>query len=88
MQAHRKQNKTTTITPRWLTLDQGETYAGVSKETLRNWSRAGHLTLHRVAPMGTRGRTLIDRNELDALIESYAAAPACKLAMNTRKEGA
>ena len=87
MQAHYYKNKQNPIMQRWMTLDQAATYSGLSKETFRNWSRAGRLTLHRVAPMGTRGRTLIDRDQLDNLIVSYAEAPPCKLAMNTCREG-
>lgn len=73
------------IAPRWLTLAGATAYAGMSGQTLRNWARAGHLTLHRVSPMGERGRTLIDRLQLDALIEAYAGAPAADLTMNSGK---
>ena len=38
--------------------------------------------------MGSRGRVLIDRLELDAFIEKFAGAPSSALAMNTNKEGA
>jgi Helix-turn-helix domain len=75
------------ITPRWLTINGAAIYTGVSQQTLRNWSKAKSLTLHNVTPSGTRGRVLIDRLELDAMIERYAGAPASELAMNTNKEG-
>jgi hypothetical protein len=82
--AHHAQN----IAPRWLSLIACAVYSGVSQQTLRNWAKAGHLTLHNVTPQGTRGRVLIDRLELDALIERYAGAPASALVMNSNKEGA
>jgi excisionase family DNA binding protein len=72
------------IAPRWLTLKAAAVYSGVSEQTIRNWAKAGHLTLHNVTVMGGRGRVLVDRLELDALIESYAGAPASKLAMNEK----
>jgi hypothetical protein len=72
--------------PRWLTLAHAATYSGVTSQTLRNWSKGGSLTLHNVTPNGTRGRVLVDRHKLDALIESFANAPSTKLAMNERDE--
>jgi hypothetical protein len=72
------------IAARWLSLKGAGIYAGLSVQTIRNWAKAGHLTLHNVTVMGGRGRVLVDRLELDALIESYAGAPASKLAMNEK----
>ncbi len=77
---HHAQN----VTPRWLSLVACAVYSGVSQQTIRNWAKAGHLTLHNVVLMGSRGRVLIDRLELDALIESYAGAPASDLVMNKK----
>ncbi len=74
------------IAARWLSLKGASIYAGICSQTIRNWAKAGHLTLHNVTLMGSRGRVLIDRHELDALIESYAGAPASALAMNSNKE--
>jgi hypothetical protein len=88
MQAHNRQNKKEVIAPRWLTFQTATTYAAVCEVTLRNWAKAGHLTLHNVSPMGSRGRVLIDRLELDSFIEQFAGAPASALVMNSNKEGA
>jgi hypothetical protein len=80
-----KNNTTQTVT-RWLTLAHAATYSGVTSQTLRNWSKGGKLTLHNVTPNGTRGRVLIDRHKLDALIESFANAPSSSLVMNANNE--
>lgn len=72
------------VAPRWLTLATASTYSGLTGQTLRNWAKAGKLTLHNVTPTGTRGRVLIDRIQLDALIESYAGAPSSTLEMNKK----
>jgi len=77
-----------TIAARWLSLEGASRYAGICSQTIRNWAKAGHLTLHNVSPMGSRGRVLIDRLELDAFIEKFAGAPASTLVMNSNKEGA
>ena len=81
-QAKARQHKPPTFAPRWLTFKTAPPYAGVSEQTLRNWSKAGHIHLVNVTPMGGRGRVLIDRIELDAFIEGFVGAPASKLAMN------
>jgi hypothetical protein len=73
-----------TTAARWLSLKGASAYAGICSQTIRNWAKAGHLTLHNVVLMGSRGRVLIDRLELDALIESYAGAPASDLVMNKK----
>lgn len=87
MHAHTRTNtKNGTIAPRWLSLAEAGTYSGLSPQTLRNWAKAGHLTLHTVKVMGARGRTLIDREQLDALIIGFAGAPTTALAMNAGKE--
>ena len=72
---------------RWMSLQSASVYSGVSSQTLRNWAKAGHFRLCNVSPMGTRGRVLIDRLELDAFIEKFAGAPSSALAMNTNKNG-
>lgn len=71
------------IAPRWLTFATASQYVGISQQTIRTWAKAGNLTIHNVTPAGNRGRVLIDRLELDKLIEGYANAPATVLAMNT-----
>ena len=83
MQAKTNKRKDSTIAPRWLTLQTSSAYAGVSEQTLRNWAKAGHIKFHNVSPMGTRGRVLIDRLELDAFIESYVGSPPSEIVMNT-----
>jgi hypothetical protein len=83
-----EKTKNSAIASRWLSLQSGSNYSGVSSQTLRNWAKAGHLTLHNVSPMGSRGRVLIDRLELDAFIEKFAGAPASALVMNSNKESA
>jgi excisionase family DNA binding protein len=52
---------------RWLGLGAASRYSGVSVTSLRRWVRSGRLTAFRV----TR-RPLVDRFELDKLIESCA----------------
>ena len=88
MQIHNRQNKNSATATRWLSLQSASVYAGISSQTLRNWAKAKHITLHNVSPMGTRGRVLIDRIELDSFIQQFAGAPSSALAMNTNKEGA
>ena len=88
MQAKARNTTSNTIAPRWLTLQNGAPYTGVSQQTLRNWAKAGHIRLVNVTPMGGRGRVLIDRLELDAFIESYLGAPPSEIVMNTKREAA
>lgn len=83
MQGKTRNNKPLTIAPRWLTFQTASPYAGVSEQTLRNWAKAGHISLVNVTPMGGRGRVLIDRIELDSFIESYVGSPPSKIVMNT-----
>jgi len=83
MQEQIHKNRKEVIAPRWLTFNTASQYAGVTEQTLRTWAKVGNLTLHNVTPAGSRGRVLIDRIELDKLIEGYANAPATTLAMNT-----
>lgn len=68
--------------PRWITFQAASPYIGVSLRTLQNWEKAGHLRTANVAPMGSRGRRLIDREHLDAFIESFIGAPKSAIAMN------
>jgi excisionase family DNA binding protein len=75
-------NQTSTKPSRWLTFQTASPYVGVSIRTLQNWEKAGHLRVANVAPMGTRGRRLIDREHLDRFIESYVGAPPSRIAMN------
>lgn len=65
----------TACKPKWITFQSASRYVGVSTRTLQNWEKAGHLRVATVAPMGTRGRRLIDREALDQFIESYVGAP-------------
>jgi hypothetical protein len=87
MQEHNAKNKNSATASRWLSLQSGSAYSGVSSQTLRNWAKAGHIRLHNVSPMGSRGRVLIDRLELDSFIEQFAGAPSSTLVMNSNREG-
>jgi len=74
--------KTNATPRRWLTFQTASPYVGVSVRTLQNWEKAGYLRVANVAPMGTRGRRLIDREALDKFIEGYVGAPPSKIVMN------
>ncbi len=70
--------------PRWFTLQSAARYCGLSIRTLQNYEAAGLLkTRNIIQPGATRGRKLIDRIELDELIESGSnvktTAPICQL---------
>ncbi len=79
-------SKTNAISPRWLTLQQAATYVGVSQKTLENWERQGCFKVARViAPGKTKGRSLVDREELDAYIEQFVGARPREIAMNSNK---
>jgi excisionase family DNA binding protein len=57
-------------TRRWLSIDEAADYAGLSSKTVRRMIRAGQLSAHRPA----RGKILIDREELDAVIRQSKGA--------------
>jgi excisionase family DNA binding protein len=57
--------------PRWLTIQAAADYCGLSAESIRRLLSARKLTAHRPV----KGRILIDRGELDALIQA-SATPA------------
>ena len=52
--------------PRWLTIQAAADYCGLSAESIRRLLSARKLTAHRPV----KGRILIDRGELDALIQA------------------
>ena len=59
------------ILPKTLTFQQGVHYSGLSIGTLRNYEKAGLITVYNLMiPGTTRGRRLIDRSSLDSLIEA------------------
>lgn len=69
MSKSKKKNKE--ITPRWLTFENAAIYCGLSKRTIENYGTSGLLKVANIIlPGATRGRKLIDRHELDALIEN------------------
>jgi excisionase family DNA binding protein len=53
---------------RWLTIREGAAYARISKSGLYVIAKAGGLRIHKLG-----GRSLVDRRELDRLIENSAA---------------
>ena len=55
---------------RWLTIREGAAYARISKSGLYVIAKAGGLRIHKLG-----GRSLVDRHELDRLIET-GTAPA------------
>ena len=60
-----------TLLPKCLTFQQATPYSGVSNGTLRNWEKAGLITVYNIVIPGSgRGRRLIDRASLDRLIEA------------------
>jgi Helix-turn-helix domain len=80
--------KTRAIPARWLTFQAGSQYVGVSVRTLQNWEKAGGFRTANVAPCGSRGRRLIDRESLDQFLESYVGSPKSEIAMNANRGGA
>ena len=76
----------TTTSPRWLSLASAAVYAGVSKRLVEIWERDGHIRAARlITPGNMRGRTLVDRESLDAFIESYVGTPPAAIKMNERR---
>ena len=74
---------------RWLGISQAAIYSGVSTRLLENWIRDGLIRSSNViAPGATRGRRLIDRESLDAFIESGISNGPARLVMNSQKGGA
>jgi len=70
--------------PRWLTFQAASTYCGLSERTLQNYEARGLIRVSNILqPGATRGRKLICRESLDALIESHVGtittAPICKV---------
>jgi excisionase family DNA binding protein len=68
---------------RWLTVEAAADYAGLSTESVRRLLAGGKLTAHRPV----RGRILIDRRELDSLIESSTANPRSGRGLHRRRQG-
>ena len=61
------------IPPKALTFQSAALYSGLSGGTLRNYEKAGLITVYNVIiPGQTRGRKLIDRQSLDDLLEGNA----------------
>lgn len=56
---------------RWLTVEQAASYSGVSAKSIRRLLSSGQLTPYRPC----RGRILIDRRQLDAVISSATSTP-------------
>ena len=56
--------------PKSLTFQAASSYTGLSTGTLRNYEKAGLITIYNVMiPGASRGRKLIDRQSLDQLLE-------------------
>ena len=60
-----------TTPKRWLTVANAAVYADLSQDTIRRLLDSGKLTPHRPV----KGRILVDRQELDAHIQSSTATP-------------
>jgi hypothetical protein len=81
--------QTNTSLTRWLSLAQAGIYAGVSKRLIEIWEKAGHLRVSRViTPGNVKGRVLVDRESLDAFIESHIGTPPHAAAINRNRGGA
>jgi len=71
---------------RWLSVKSAAAYCGVSDRTLETWDAKGLIRSSNVVmPGASKGRRLIDRESLDAFIESHIATPPAVLAMNGKK---
>jgi excisionase family DNA binding protein len=57
---------------RWLSVAEAAEYSSLSGDAIRGLLSTGRLTPHRPVP----GRVLIDRRQLDALIQSATARPS------------
>lgn len=80
---------TATATRRWFSLQDAAHYAGVSKRLIELWEKAGHLRVSRVITEGhVKGRVLVDRESIDAFIESYIGTPAHDAAINRKQREA
>jgi hypothetical protein len=70
MQEQKMQIGGKNILPKCLTFQQAAPYCGVSHGTLKNWEKAGLITVYNIVIPGSgRGRRLIDRESLDQFIE-------------------
>jgi hypothetical protein len=65
---------------RWLPIDAASTYSGLSQQSIRRLLAAGKLTPHRPVP----GRVLIDKRQLDALIQAAVGRPRSKRGRRSR----
>ena len=63
-----------TISPRFGSYPEAETYSGLSQSTLRMLVREGRLTVYRPVP----GRTLLDFRQLDDVVRSGAGKPTAR----------
>jgi hypothetical protein len=80
------QARTQNIPPRWLRIPQAIGYSGIGERTLEKLISSGQVvSAHVLLPGNTRGVRLIDRQSLDAFIESAISNPPADLVMN-RKE--
>ena len=57
--------------PRWLSIQGAATYASLSEASVRRLLSGGKLTAHRPC----KGKVLVDRHQLDALVVSATARP-------------
>ena len=58
----------------WLSIDEAAEYANLSPATIRRMLQAGKLTAHDPCEgKGRRGKILIDRHQLDAVIRASKA---------------
>jgi hypothetical protein len=63
-------NQAAPLTPRWLSIERAADYCSLSPCSIRRLLAAGKLTPHRPV----RGRIVIDRLQLDALVAGSTAS--------------
>ena len=75
--------QTSTMSPRWLSLEAASNYSGVSKRLVEIWRDKGFIKSANITmPGATRGRRVFDRLSIDSYIEAFVGAPVSKIGMN------
>lgn len=65
--------KKSLISPRWFSWEQASSYCSLSKGTLKRLAQSGQLSVSRIGR-----RTVICRENLDALLESHCSTNSAK----------
>ena len=72
----RRTRRRTSITPRWLNLADAGVYSGLGSRVLETYGKLGILVVSKVRrPGAVRGKTLVMRESLDALILAGLQSP-------------